>query len=77
MKNFADWLRYYKNLDVEPGLEALQKMREFYSEKGIDILKDAVGIPGVTLQYLMRGSIEGEAQKRNKKLPEGEPEAEL
>ena len=42
MSTFADWLRYYNNLDVAPGLEALEKMRAFYTEKGIDILKDAV-----------------------------------
>ena len=47
MCTFADWLRYYNNLDVAPGLEALEKMRAFYSDKGIDILKDAVSIPGV------------------------------
>lgn len=42
----VDWLRHYKNLDVAPGLEALQKMRVFYTERGIDILKDAVSITG-------------------------------
>ena len=34
MRTFADWLRYYNNLDVAPGLEALEKMRAFYTEKG-------------------------------------------
>ena len=58
MKTFADWLRYYNNLDVAPGLEALEKMRAFYTEKGIDILKDAVSLPGVSLHYLLRGTIE-------------------
>ena len=37
MTTFADWLRYYNNLDVAPGPEALEKMRAFYTEKGIDI----------------------------------------
>lgn len=46
MKTLADWLRHYNNMDVAPGLEALQKMRVFYTKKGIDILKDAVSIPG-------------------------------
>jgi len=41
MLTFADWLRYYNNLDVAPGLEALEKMRNFYTEKGINILKDS------------------------------------
>ena len=54
IRTFADWLRYYNNLDVAPGLEALERMRAFYTEKGIDILKDAVSIPGVSLHYLLR-----------------------
>ncbi|KAL9986602.1 hypothetical protein ACROYT_G000771 [Oculina patagonica] len=62
MRTFADWLRYYNNLDVAPGLEALEKMKAFYTEKGIDILKDAVSIPGVSLHYLLRGSVERGAE---------------
>jgi len=58
MRSFSDWLHYYNNLDVAPGLEALEKMRNFYTEKGIDILKDAVSIPGVSLHYLLRGAVE-------------------
>ena len=57
MKTFKDWLEYYNNLDVGPGLEALQKMKAFYTEKGIDIMKDAVSIPGVSLHYLLSGAI--------------------
>ena len=58
MCTYADWLRYYNNLYVAPGLEALEKMRAFYTEKGIDILKDAVSISGVSLHYLLRGAVE-------------------
>jgi len=57
MRTFKDWLLYYNNLDVEPGLEALEKMRNFYTEKGIDILKDAVGMPGFSFHYLLHGAI--------------------
>jgi len=53
MRSFSDWLRYYNNLDVAPSLEAVEKMRNFYTEKGIDILKGAVSIPGVSLHYLL------------------------
>ena len=53
MRTFADWLCYYNNHDVAPSLEALERMRSFYTEKGIDILKDAVSIPGVNLHYLL------------------------
>jgi len=52
MTSFADWLRYYNNLDVGPFIEALQKMKPLYGERGIDICKDAVSLPGVSLQYL-------------------------
>ena len=62
MQTFADWLCYYNNLDVAPGLEALEKMRAFYTEKGIDILKDMVSLPGVSLHYLLRGTIERGAE---------------
>ena len=62
MRTFSDWLRYYNNLDVAPGLEALEKMTNFYTEKGIDILKDAVSIQGVSLHYLLRGAVERGAE---------------
>ena len=62
MKTFKEWVCYYNNLDVAPGLEALEKMRNFYTEKGIDIMKDAVSIPGVSLHYLLRGAIERKAE---------------
>ena len=61
MKTFKDWVCYYNNLDVAPGLEALQKMKNFYTEKGIDIMKDAVSIPGVSLHYLLKGAIDRNA----------------
>jgi len=37
-------------------------MRNFYTKKGIDILKDAVSIPGVSLHYLLRGAVERGAE---------------
>ena len=59
MKTFADWLRYYNNLDVETGLVALETM-ELSPPKVIDIciLKDAVSLPGVNLHYNLRRTIE-------------------
>jgi len=37
-------------------------MLDFYQTKGIDILKDAVSIPGVSMLYLLRGAIEKGAE---------------
>ena len=58
MTSFADWLQYYNNLDVSPFIEALEKMKAFYGERGIDLCNDAVSLPGVALQYLLRGTAE-------------------
>ena len=57
MKTFADCLRYYNNLDVGPFLEALETMRSFYANLGIDIFNDAVSLPGVLLKYRLRGTL--------------------
>ena len=39
MCTFEDFLRCYKNKDVVPTLEAMQKMLAVYRKKGIDMLK--------------------------------------
>ena len=53
MRTFGD----YNNLDVGPFVEALVKMRDFYTARGVDIFKDAVSLPGVSLQYLLRRTL--------------------
>ena len=67
MQTFGDWLEYYNNLDVAPFLEALQKMKEFYTDLGVDIFKDAVSLPGVSQQYLLRKTLQ---PRRGYKPPE-------
>ena len=57
MRTFGDWLEYYNNLDVAPFLEALQKMKEFYTILGVDIFKDAVSLPGVSQQFILRKTL--------------------
>ena len=59
MQTFGDWLKYYNNLDVAPFLEALQKMKEFYTSLGVDIFKDAVSLPGVSQQYILLKTLQG------------------
>ena len=62
MQTFADWLRYYNDLNVVPGIEALEKMRVFYTAKGIEIFKYPVSLPGMSLDYLLGGLIERAAE---------------
>ena len=56
METIADWLEDYNNLDVGPFLESLKTMRDFYIGLGIDNFKEAVSLPGVAHQYLLRGT---------------------
>ena len=57
-----DWLKEYNLADVEPFIEALEKTREQYYPDEIDLLKDAVSIPGISMTYVLN-----KALKINKK----------
>jgi len=52
MSTFKDFLVWYNNLDVVPFLEAVEKMSAFWQERKIDMFKDGISVPGLTLKYL-------------------------
>ncbi|PIK42584.1 hypothetical protein BSL78_20572 [Apostichopus japonicus] len=54
MTSFRDFLEWYNNKDVVPFLEALDKMFHFYKEKKIDMFKQGISVPGLTLRYLFK-----------------------
>ena len=56
-----DWLKEYNLADVKPFIDALEKTREQYYPDEIDLLKDAVSIPGISMMYVLN-----EASKRKK-----------
>jgi hypothetical protein len=45
MQDFRDYLIWYNNLDVEPFVKAVEKIFEFYQEKGLDLFKDGISVP--------------------------------
>ena len=47
MTVFKDFLKWYNNKDVVPTLEAMQKMIQFYHNKGIDMLKLGCTLPNL------------------------------
>ena len=47
MQNFSDFLKWYNKKDLVPTLEAMQKMIEFYHNKGIDMLKLGCTLPNL------------------------------
>ena len=59
----GDWLRVYNVADVVPFIEAFRKMAEQYYPDKIDVCKDAVSIPGISMTYVLNKSLE-----KNKKL---------
>ena len=55
MTTTRDYLIWYNNRDVEPFLEAIAKQATFYRDRHIDIFKDGISVPGLTLLYLFNG----------------------
>jgi hypothetical protein len=47
-----DLLKDYNNLDVKPGVEATKKLGSFFQSLNVDMHKDGISIPGLTLKYL-------------------------
>ncbi|XP_057310113.1 uncharacterized protein LOC130648107 [Hydractinia symbiolongicarpus] len=52
-----DWLTEYNMADVIPFIEAVDRTRNTYYRDEIDILKDAVSIPGVSMWYVLNKSL--------------------
>ena len=52
MKSMRGFLVWYNNRDVVPFLEAIDKQFAFYKQQNIDMFKDGVSVPGLTLLYL-------------------------
>ena len=52
MTTMRDFLHWYNDLDVAPFLVAIDNMFSFYKSLGVDMFKDAISVPGLTLKYL-------------------------
>ena len=54
MKTMRDFLVWYNNRDVTPFLQAIDKQFAFYQQHNIDMFKDGISVPGLTLLYLFK-----------------------
>ena len=54
----GDWLGVYSIADVVPFIEAFRKMAEHYYPDKIDVCKDAVSIPGMSMTCVINKSLE-------------------
>ena len=53
MTNLRDFLVWYNNRDVVPFLQAIDRQFDFYQQRGIDMFKQGISVPGLTLLYLL------------------------
>ena len=53
-ENHEEFLVWYNNKEVVPMLEALEKMFQFYKNRHIDMFKDGISVPGLTLKYMFQ-----------------------
>jgi hypothetical protein len=52
MRTFKDFLEWYNNLDVEPFVTAVERLRGYYFERGIDMFNISMSVPGLARQML-------------------------
>ena len=52
MTTLRDFLVWYNNRDVVPFLQAIDRQFTFYRQRGIDMFKQGISVPGLTLLYL-------------------------
>ena len=52
MTTMRYYLVWYNNRDVTPFLEAIAKQFAFYHDRGIDMFKDGISVPGLSLLHL-------------------------
>ena len=58
MSTMKDYLVYYNNLDVAPFVRAINEHSKFFIERGVDMFKDGLTLPGLTLKFLFQNSSE-------------------
>ena len=51
-----DWLRVYNETDVIPFIALNKTQKQYYSDE-IDMLKDAISIPGISMTYILNKAL--------------------
>ena len=54
MKTMGDFLVWYNNRDVIPFLQSIDKQFAFYQQHNIDMFKDGISVPGLSLLYIFK-----------------------
>ena len=72
-ETMKDWLKEYNLADVKPFIEALEKTKEQYYPDEIDLLKDAVSIPGISMMYVLNEALKRKKYSEPDLFAPGEP----
>ena len=72
-ETMKDWLKEYNLADIKPFIEALEKTREQYYPDEIDLLKDAVSIPGISMTYVLNKALKMKQKSDPDLFAPGEP----
>ena len=59
---FADFVQWYNDLDVTPMIRANENMNEFYKQKHIDFMHQAISLPGVAMRVCFNSIIDPTAE---------------
>ena len=68
-----DWLNVYNEADVIPLIEAVDKTCKQYYPDEIDILKDSVSIPGISMMYVLNKSLKMKQPSEPELFGPGQP----
>ena len=72
-ETMEDWLEEYNLADVKPFINALEKTREQYYPDEIDLLKDAVSIPGISMNYVLNKALKMKKKSEPDLFAPGDP----
>ena len=72
-ETMKDWLKEYNIADVTPFIEAVEKTREQYYPDEIDLLKDAVSIPGISMTYVLNKALKKKKKSEPDLFAPGDP----
>ena len=72
-ETMEDWLKEYNLADVKPFINALEKTREQYYPDEVDLLKDAVSIPGISMNYVLNKALKMKKKSEPDLFAPGDP----
>ena len=68
-----DWLKVYKEANVIPFIEAIDKTHKQYYPDKINMLKDAVNIPGILMTYVLNKLLKMKQPSEPELFAQGQP----